>query len=77
MDWASSLREPLEIAEQLAGAVADLQDRLRVTKAHYLPTRYPKSLLMDLQSIRFPACKAWKLSAIPVRLVTQFVLHWA
>jgi hypothetical protein len=51
MDWASSLRELLEIAEQLAGAVADLQDRLRVIKAHYLTTRYPKSLLMDLQSI--------------------------
>ena len=35
---------PAEVADSLAAEVADLQDRLRVLDALYIPTRYPDSL---------------------------------
>lgn len=35
---------PHPIAEQLAAQVTDLEDRLRVLDALYIPTRYPDSL---------------------------------
>lgn len=40
-----SYRElPEAVVEQLAAAVTDLEDRLRVLDALYIPTRYPDSL---------------------------------
>jgi HEPN domain-containing protein len=40
-----SYRElPPQVAAPLAAAVADLEDRLRVLDALYIPTRYPDSL---------------------------------
>ena len=40
-----SYRElPTAVVEQLAAAVTDLEDRLRVLDALYIPTRYPDSL---------------------------------
>jgi HEPN domain-containing protein len=35
---------PAELAQSLAVEVADLEDRLRVLDALYIPTRYPESL---------------------------------
>jgi HEPN domain-containing protein len=40
----SSQDLPEEQRSSLVGAVADLQDRLRVLDALYVPTRYPDSL---------------------------------
>jgi HEPN domain-containing protein len=35
---------PAELAQSLAAEVADLEDRLRVLDALFIPTRYPDSL---------------------------------
>ena len=40
----SFLDLPVGVADSLAAEVADLQDRLRVLDALYIPTRYPDSL---------------------------------
>ena len=57
-----SLRDlPPPVATALAAEVSDLEDRLRVLDALYIPTRYPNS----------PGCKAKTPSAMPVRLLTQ------
>ena len=40
-----SLRDlPIKAAQQLSAEVSDLEDRLRVLDALYIPTRYPDSL---------------------------------
>ena len=41
---ARSVISPPSVAMQLAAQVADLEDRLRVLDAQYIPTRYPDSL---------------------------------
>ncbi len=46
--------------------MTNLEDRLRVLDALYIPTRYPDS----------PRCKAKTPSAMPMRSLTQSVLRW-
>ncbi|MGB5136405.1 MAG: nucleotidyltransferase domain-containing protein [Prochlorococcaceae cyanobacterium] len=67
---------PPSVAAQLGTAVTDLEDRLRILDALYIPTRYPDSLPDGAPPTTSAVCRATTPFAMPVRSLTQSVLRW-
>lgn len=72
-----SYRElPRAVAERLAAAVGDLDDRLRILDTSTSPRAIPIACRMGPPLTISAVCKAPTPSAMPVRLLTQSLLRW-